>query len=40
MFVPKDTSDNTRIIFETSEGIVDRIIAGRQPEVEYPEGCS
>jgi len=40
MFVPKDTSDGTRMIFEMSEGVVNRVIAGRQPEVEYPEGCS
>lgn len=40
-FVPKDRVDRTRrVIFETKNGRVSYIRAGRLPEVRYIEGCA
>jgi hypothetical protein len=40
MYVPKASTDPTRIVFETDGTKVTYIRAGRLPEVEYIEGCS
>jgi len=40
-YVPQDADDvNRRVVFETTEGRVSMIRAGRLPEVRYIEGCS
>jgi hypothetical protein len=39
-FVPDDAEDETRLVFGTdASGVVAHIIAGRLPEVGWPEGC-
>lgn len=38
-FTPEDSSDPTRMIFVTNGSQVEEIYAGREPEVDAPEGC-
>jgi len=39
-YVPEDSSDNTRVIFDVQQGEINTIRAGRLPEINYVEGCS
>ncbi len=39
-YVPEDSSDNTRVLFDVMDGKVINIRAGRLPEINYVEGCA
>lgn len=39
-FVPEDSSDKHRVLFDVRDGEVVNIRAGRLPEIDYVEGCA
>lgn len=39
-YVPSDSSDNTRVLFDVIEDEVVNVRAGRLPEINYVEGCA
>lgn len=39
-FVPEDSSDKHRVLFDVRDGEVINIRAGRLPEIDYVEGCA
>ena len=39
-YVPQDSSDNTRVLFDVMDDEVINIRAGRLPEINYVEGCA